>query len=567
MAALCLAAACDAGAPARPPRDGPVNVLLISLDSTRRDLVSAYGERPRHAPELVTSPNLDRLAAEGALLLDAYGTASWTLSAHVSMMTGQSSLEHLVDDARHAYTGARPMLAEVLLAHGYRTAGFFSGPFLEPQFGFDRGFERYEACYGEDLAAAAQAATPVIDDSDGDAQVDVALGAILTASYRDVSSRVVTDRALGELDAMAADGRPFFLFAHYFDPHYDYIPPAEHDRFDPDYAGDLDGRDFLKSPAIAGPRHAFLDRERRISGRDLEHVRALYEAELAWTDAQVGRLLDRLDALGLAGDTLVVVTADHGDEFFEHGSIGHRRTLFEEIVAVPMVVRLPGDVPAGVRVRGLVSHDDLLPTVLDLARLPPLASLASTSFAPLLMGEDDGAERSVLGRVVVHYPWEETPALMYADGAGLAYYVEETFRKGALKLRRRRVWSAPLPRVQRRTEGWEAQRDALRAREELTWIDVERFPHEPGGERSSDFDDPRARAALEAFRARYTDLQARAGALGVGAQDERITAMLTGLGYVDDGDDGDDGDGGSSGRAARLDDLTLPPPELPPRGR
>src|SRR4029077_5777092 len=130
---------------------------------------------------------------------------------------------------------------------------------------------------------------------------------LFTISHRDVTSDQVTNAVLAALEASGKDGRPWFVFAHYFDPHYDYIPPPPYDtRFDPDYTGTIDGEGFLTNPRIArrdpSRPNAYL---REIGDRDLEHVIALYEGEVAWVDYHLGRLFRALDAGGQAARTLV----------------------------------------------------------------------------------------------------------------------------------------------------------------------------------------------------------------------------------------------------------------------
>src|SRR5262249_39515827 len=156
------------------------------------------------------------------------------------------------------------------------------------------------------------------------------------------------------------------------------------------------GEDFLTNTAISTtvPQKPGL-RQRVLSDRDLEHVFALYDGEVAWTDAQIGRLLDELAALQLERDTIVILTADHGDEFFEHGGLGPRRTLYEEVLRVPLIVRWPASLPARKRIAGLVSNTDVVPTLLELLDLPAPGAFSGKSFAGLLRGREDGAQRSV----------------------------------------------------------------------------------------------------------------------------------------------------------------------------
>ncbi len=566
FAAAC-AAACDGSGDGSGGGTDPVNVLLISLDSTRRDLLSCYGRRPLHAPERATCPNLDRLAEGGVVFEDAYTTTSWTLPSHVSMFTGLSGVEHAVDESVHSYDGAQPMLAEILRGHGFRTAGFYSGPFLAPTYGFGRGFERYEACYGPKLVDAAREARSSLRERDaakarGDRQAYVQLykaaedaeKTLQAESHRDVSSLGVTDAVLDELGRLVQDDAPFFLFAHYFDPHYDYTPPAEHDLFDPDYAGSIDGEDFFDSPRIAGPPTGPGARERRVDERDLERVLSLYEAELSWTDAQVGRILDRLEELELAANTLVIVTSDHGDEFFEHGAIGHRRTLLEEVVRVPLIARLPETFPAGERVSGLVSIQDIPATVLAALGLPPEAGASSRDLLPLARGEESsGTPRGVVARLVMSFPFSyPAPPNAPVDAVpGRERHVLETWRQGPIKITRRRRWTEPMMRTGSALDAvWAEQTRQRRSVEELSWIDVVAHPDESPEHVSTSFEDPRAREVLRAFRSSYGALVARRGESTFVEQDEGVQAMLRGLGYTASDEDG----------GAATDALVLPPP-------
>src|SRR6185503_14660620 len=234
LALALVASAC--GSRASDPRP---NVLLISLDSVRADYIGAYGAKLPHAPGRSPSPNIDRLAAEGVLYEDALSTTSWTLPAHVSMLCGVPELVHGVEQDGLSIPPDLPTLAEDLRGRGYRTYGVYSGPYLDPRYGFARGFERYEAGYGPELAnavdevAVAEKLVKSLDVERDPERMRVAVQrrttaeqALELASHRDVSSQRVADLVLAELARAQSDERPFFVFAHFFDPHYDYNPPA-----------------------------------------------------------------------------------------------------------------------------------------------------------------------------------------------------------------------------------------------------------------------------------------------------------------------------------------------------
>jgi arylsulfatase A-like enzyme len=538
IAALAVAALAPISCEHRPSAATRYNLLFISLDTARQDVFGCYGHRPLHAPDTPTSAHLDRLAREGVRMLDAYTSAPWTLPAHVSMMTGQPTLVHGVETHFQTLDASRPVLAEILTGYGYRTAGIFSGVYLEPHWGFARGFERYRARYGPAVVEAARRADEARRRPTGasagptQAELDAEL---LALSDQDVNSDQVTAGVLEDMDRLARGERPWFIFAHYFDPHYDYVPPPPYGtRFDPTYDGTLSGVDFLTNPRIA-----VLDDQRpenwirRVSQRDLEHVVALYEGEIAWVDAHVGTLLERLDALGLADKTLVVVVGDHGDEFFEHGGIGHHRTLYDESVKVPMLLRLPGRLPADKAVRGAVSVDDLLPTVLDVLGLPAAEGLVSTSFLPLVLGQRPATASSAFSRLV--RVREIAATIDDRVTVGLRQLtVLEAFRQGAIKITRRRSWpQVPSDVTEDLRSILRHEADAQFKRESIQWIDVERFPAERESDHSTDFSDPTARATLAAFRVRYAEMLARRATAPTATFPDGLLPRLKGLGYVE----------------------------------
>ena len=511
---------------------GP-NVLLITLDSVRADVVGAYGHRPEFT-ERSSSPHLDRLADEGLLVEQAYATSSWTLPSHVSILTGEPELVHGVEQDGHEIHPSLPLVSERLRRAGWRTAGFYSGPYLDPAFGFGRGFERYEACYGDDLRFAiedlerSRAALKAARGDEGrtyDALTSHANAqrAVEVASHRDRSAKHVADAVIAELER--ADRRPFFLFAHFFDPHYDYAPPEELARaFDPDFADPDLGRDFIRSPRISTFREG--RRERVVDERGLAHLRAMYAAELAWTDSQIGRILERLERLGLADDTLVVVTADHGDEFFEHGSIGHRSTLYEELVGVPLLARHPASFPSGTRIEAPVSTIEIAPTILAACGLSHEGSTGG-GLQAIAAGAAPGP---VLGRLVSLE--ETTLELPDRTVAAARTTILETFRHGATKVCREVDWIQPTEALSDSEAAAAAEvRRTQRASERLRWVDLARSPDE----RAVKTDDPtrEEELALDAFRSAYDSLRRKRVSPRRVEVTEDVLSALSGLGYVE----------------------------------
>jgi len=353
-AALPLAlGACD-GSPARP------HVLILSLDSVRADHVSAYGRANPLHPDQRTTPAFERLAAEGVLFETAVSTTSWTLPSHMALLTGLPDGLHGVYDNEQHLDPALETLPELLGRHGYARGGFFSGPNLHPAFGFAQGFETYENC-------GVRAPLEVFES-----EQEGRFRPLHRASHDSVTSDALVERAGAWIGARLDEGeRPFFAFVHWWDPHYDYLAPAEYVAlFDDDYAGEWTGVHVV-------------DTRKPFERRDIEHVRALYDAEIRYTDDRIAELLALLDERGVAGDTLVVLTSDHGEEFYERSRWGHQRSLYDEVLRIPLVLRWPGRVPAGVRVRGQARLQDVYATVADLVDVAPASYVEARSLAPL----------------------------------------------------------------------------------------------------------------------------------------------------------------------------------------
>jgi len=335
------------------------NILLISVDTLRPDRLSCYGHRRP------SSPVMDRLAREGAMFENVVSSTSWTLPAHGAMFTGLVDSVHGCLETDTRLDESRHTLAERLGAAGYETVGIFSGPLLHPVFGLSQGFEHYIDCTGiaGETLHALQAGVRMDNDE-----------------VREASVSTVTSPTLHRAARDWLDGNrkaPFFMFIHMWDPHYFYIPPPPFDDvFDRGYSGTMDGRMFFAVGLTPDMPRA-----------DLEHVLALYDGEIAWTDLFIGRILAELRRLGLEESTVVMLLSDHGEEFYEHGLRGHRLALFEESIRIPLIVRWPGRIPAGRRLPDQVAMIDIMPTLLDLAGVPAGDEVMGRSLAPLFEGK------------------------------------------------------------------------------------------------------------------------------------------------------------------------------------
>lgn len=321
-----------------PAATGPrPDLLLVVVDTLRADHLGCYG----HGRD--TSPAIDAFAASAVRFEAAYATAPWTMPSVATALTGLhptvhgvTALARLPDDV--------PTLAGILARAGYRTGAVVSHRLAGRLPGFDRGFELFD---------------------EGQAR-----------GHRYMSTPGVVRRARELLDTLAGGDEPFFLFVHLFDPHYDYL---RHPRigFAPPRAGSLDGDERIDDLRA---------RLGDLTPEEIGFLSDLYDEEIRFTDRGVGTLLRILARRGLADGTLVVLTADHGEELVGRGWLGHTRTLYEELVRVPLLVRGPG-VAAPRTVDAPVSLVSLLPTLLELMGVPRDGVAAEgPSLAPLLRG-------------------------------------------------------------------------------------------------------------------------------------------------------------------------------------
>jgi arylsulfatase A-like enzyme len=406
---LCAALLLAAAGCGKEPQ-GKFNVVLISIDSLRADHTGPYGHKPEFAPTLAITPNLDRLARAGATFEDAWTTSSWTLPAHMALMTGLTDRAHAVEHDDFALDPLRTTLAEAFRADGYATGGAYSGPFLDPGYGFGRGFDEYASgmltsgefaqMVRDQDAERRQRGQPPLQPRDVKAMRD-------RISHWDVTSPRVNAFAHEFLAQHAAER--FFLFLHYFDAHYDFLAdrgdPTLPAQFDRGYSGKMHGEDWFfdaQKRVMTWPTPQQPVGQRVIGERDLRHAMALYDAEIHFVDRHVGLILDQLAALGLEEETIVIVTADHGDEFFDHGSIGHRSSLYQELCRIPLIIRVPGSGQSGQRVPHLTRIYDLAPSLLDWCGLPPLAEAQGRSVRSMLeTGQGDG--RTSLHRIYARF--------------------------------------------------------------------------------------------------------------------------------------------------------------------
>jgi arylsulfatase A-like enzyme/uncharacterized membrane protein YbhN (UPF0104 family) len=338
----------DGGAPPAIPAQlsQRPNLILIMVDTLRADHLSCYGAD-------VATPNICSLVEQGGTLYDGFAHASWTKPSTATLLTSLVPSTHKTMSKPAVLGDDADLVSEVVSGAGYATGGIVSNINLTPSFGFDQGFDEFHYLGPDYLAGALESSSKLIlYQIARKVWFKVRPGLRFGDFYQD--SAVVNDTAFDWLERHR-DAR-FFLFLHYMDPH------------DPYFAHPYDGTGVARvSLAHPPPEQA-------------EELRALYKGEIEYLDRNVGELFARLKALGLWDDAVIVLTADHGEEFHEHGGWWHGLTLYDEQIHVPLLVKWPaGQAGAPARGTGLARHIDVAPT---------LAALAGAEPAPAMQGVD-----------------------------------------------------------------------------------------------------------------------------------------------------------------------------------
>lgn len=335
---LCVAAvvACLA---CRPAAERRPDVILYLVDTLRADHLGCYGYRRG------TSPQIDAFAAESVLFEDAVAQSAWTRPAVTSLLTGLDPHSHGVEERLDALPESFDTLPEILRREGYQTAAFVSSAVITAKFGFDQGFDTFRQQVKE------------------------------TIEPERTTSEWVNAEALRWLE-QRDPGRPFFLFLHTLDPHMPYRPPEPFRRR---LAPDADPRAGRLEQVVA-----LRDGLRPASPRDRKDIPALYDAEIAANDAAFGRLVAELRARGIYDPLLLIFVSDHGEELSDHGGWEHGATLYQELVHVPLLLKLPRGAGSGRRVGETVRQVDVLPTILNVLGGEIPQGIHGRSLLPLL---------------------------------------------------------------------------------------------------------------------------------------------------------------------------------------
>jgi arylsulfatase A-like enzyme len=331
VALLVLGGGCS-GETAPQEAAAPRNLILISIDTLRADRLGAYGY------DRATSPAMDALARRGVRFETAIAEAGWTLPSHVTLMSGLPPALHGATVPTRKVSAEVPLLAEVLRDAGFHTIGLTAGRFLEKRFGFDRGFAYFD---------------------DGGLRFG---------------------RALAEAGARIAGmdaAERFFVFIHTYDVHCPYDPP-------PAYAAKFETRpetDHLETSGRCGNPHY---NKMALTAGQARFISDRYDGSIRFADDLLSVFLTRLERLGVLDTTVVAIVSDHGEEFLEHGKIGHRGTLYIQSLRVPWLMAGPGLPP--LVVREPVGLADVMPTLLDLLDVPA-PPMRGASLMPVIRGE------------------------------------------------------------------------------------------------------------------------------------------------------------------------------------
>lgn len=346
------------------------NVLMLLVDTLRADHLGVYGY-PRD-----TSPTIDRLAADSVLFSHCVATSSWTKPATASLLTGLYPASHGQHTTTSVLPPGVPMLPGAMGGEGYRTAYIVTNPFAAERFGFGQQVDFYREANRLPVHARTSLFFLLNELEHWVPGRGLPQGS-LTEPFRAVladgfgydrggatGGAWANEMLLGWIDKRR--GQPFFAYVHYLEPHEPYDPAPEfRDRFvDPEFSGPAPA--IPPGPVLNLVRMPPLEASEPLPAESRQHMIDLYDAEIAEFDSRLGDLLQALEERGLYDETLIVLTSDHGEEFYEHSAWGHHHTPYQGLLQVPMILKLPRQERAGLVVEGLCRQIDVLPTLLGL---------------------------------------------------------------------------------------------------------------------------------------------------------------------------------------------------------
>jgi arylsulfatase A-like enzyme len=356
------------------------HVILITIDTLRKDVLSAYGS------ERVETPTLDGIASDGALFENAFSSSSWTLPSFSSMLTGLPVTVHKTARADSMLADEFTTIAERLRDSGYYTAAIVDNFFLHPEFNMNQGFLEYNY-YPKRQKVINSFGVTVVN------QVfpDLLKHYTSTKDLTDVSLKWLTENR----------DKDFFLWLHYYDPHIPYAPPWEYISKDAEKDSHI-GYTFESARSVRSGHFSPNEAERK-------WIRELYDAEVRYVDHELGRFIAALRKYGIYDDALIIVTSDHGEEFWEHGGFEHGHSLYNEVIGVPLIIRMPGAKP-GERLGEKVATRSIPATVLDVLGIEYESdAVIAESLKPLIEGSRDGySQPPITSTGVLYYEDRES---------------------------------------------------------------------------------------------------------------------------------------------------------------
>ncbi len=344
-----------------PPGPNMPNVLLISIDALRQDHLSIYSD------DYVDTPNIDNIAKRAVVFENAYTNNPWTIPSVYTMLSSRYPSVHRAD---YTYEGDpnMPMLAEILAANGYDTEAYVSNPLLRGEYGFGQGFYKY-AWVNDISPLLSFKATSVYR---------FFLRIKLTFFHPepgDDTTQWITSSLINTLDRKR--NRPFFIWAHYFDPHGPLNPPLEYLKYD-----DSEQQRLLEVGHWTSIRDIGFDPEYQ------KDVFTLYQAETKYVDDSLAQVFDIIEKRGYYENTVIIITSDHGEEIYEHGRYGHGFTHYRENMDIPLIIYFPDHKPEkSVLPAALI---DVAPTILEYANLPVDGVLSGKSLLDDSVSISDG---------------------------------------------------------------------------------------------------------------------------------------------------------------------------------
>ncbi|MEE8301307.1 MAG: sulfatase [Candidatus Tectomicrobia bacterium] len=364
------------------------NVIILMLDTARAQNFSCYGyERP-------TSPNIDAIAAEGVIYEQAIAPGCWSLPSQVSLLSGMFPIKHGAHELHLQYDQSYPLLPEILREAGYRTLGISPNSWMSDEFGVTRGFDTYLKLWQYWHTMPANTPQPFL------ARKVNQLYSRHVFPRRN-RARHVNGHALKHL---ATTPEPFFLYAIYWDIHLPYHPRDSHATrwlpagVTPDQARRVN-RSNLRYFAGQVP----------MSDDDFDVLRACYDGALATVDEEVGRLVAYLRQRDLLDRTVLIITSDHGENLGEHGLMSHAYSLHDTLIHVPLIIRYPECFSPGQRVTHQVQLTDIVPTVLDAAKIEvPHVSQELQGESLLGLVPDNSEERLAYAEMLAPHPSMQT---------------------------------------------------------------------------------------------------------------------------------------------------------------